>query len=91
MSFTLRVQGLGAFWPGANMTGSEFRRERLGQERLGQGAKWQYGHVTCYVKVTQYYNIFCNTAGLSCQCLHVTVTHTKVYDITKRNHVFIAH
>ena len=43
MSFTLRVQGLGAFWPGANMTGSEFRRERLGQERLGLGAKWQYG------------------------------------------------
>ena len=25
------------------MTGSEFRRERLGQERLGLGAKWQYG------------------------------------------------
>ena len=45
MSFTLRVQGLGAFWPGANMTGSEFRRERLGQERLGQGAKWQYGRL----------------------------------------------
>ena len=47
MSFPLRVQGLGAFWPGANMTGSEFRRERLGQERLGQGAKWQYGRLEC--------------------------------------------
>ena len=27
------------------MTGSEFRRERLGQERLGLGAKWQYGRI----------------------------------------------
>ena len=65
--------------------------ERLVLQCLNVYTWWTLCYVTCYVKVTQYYNIFCNTAGLSCQCLHVTVTHTKVYDITKRNHVFFAH
>ena len=35
------------------MTGSEFRRERLGQERLGLGAKWQYGPNNCHQTISE--------------------------------------